>query len=146
MLALAAAVLATEPGCAPPPLPEIDTGVAAPSIRITWPPPEASVSGCELVAVEVENFDLVEFPGDPEEGRGHYHIYHPGGYRSCYKPYCFVDFSTVTTTNEPYFVAVLADSTHDELVDDDGDLIQDQIPFDFQAGPCTLDGDTHSER
>lgn len=130
--------------CAPPPLPTADTGSSEPSIRITWPPPETPIQGCEIVAVEVENLRLVEFPtGEIVEGEGHYHIYHPGGYEPCHKPYCFVDFSDVPSTTEPYFTAVLANNVHTEMTDENGDRYEHTIPFEFVPGDCALtDGDT----
>ncbi len=134
--------------CAPPPL---DTGGpvdATPSIRITWPSAESEVVGCETVAVDVENFKLVDSGTASLEGvlptnEGHYHVYHPGGYEACFKPFCPVDFSEVLSTTEPYLVAVLAQHDHTELTDDDGDRIEFTLPFTFKAGSCaTGDGDT----
>lgn len=127
--------------CAPPPLPAVDTGTSEPSIRITWPPPETPIQGCEIVTVDVENYTLVEFPGtEVREGEGHYHIYHPGGYSACHKPYCLVDFSDVPSTTEPFLTAVLADTAHNELVDADGDRVEHTIPFEFVPGDCALTG------
>lgn len=127
--------------CEPPPLPVADT---TPSIRITWPPSESELTGCETVAVEVENWALVEFPREigKEEGIGHYHIYHPAGYNACYKPYCFVDFSSVASTTEPYLTAVLAYTDHSEVLDADGDRYEHQIPINFIPGDCASGGDT----
>ncbi|MDP2305287.1 MAG: hypothetical protein Q8P18_04590 [Pseudomonadota bacterium] len=118
--------------CAPPPLPVVDE---APSIHITWPLPEADVTGCETVAVTVENFDLVEFPSTDEnaEGEGHYHILSPRGYDPCYKPYCFVDLTDVVSTTEPYFTAVLTYTDHTEVLID-GARIEHQIPINFIPG------------
>ncbi len=137
---LAPLALAGLLGCEPPPLPEADPASTAPSVRITWPPPESPVQGCEIVSIEVENFTLVEFPSSEiVEGEGHYHVYHPGGYKSCYKPYCFVDFSEVPDTTDPYFVVVLADTAHNELFDENGDRVEHQIPFEFVPGACEID-------
>lgn len=130
--------------CAPPPLPVVDT---TPSIEITWPLPESDVMGCETVAVSVKNFDLVEFPSTDEvrEGEGHYHIFHPNGYSACYKPYCFVDLTGVAETTEPWFTATLAYTDHTDVLDDEGNRIEFQIPINFIPGDCpTADdgGDT----
>ena len=131
--------------CSPPPL---DTGGpvdTTPAIRISWPPPESEVIGCETIAVDVENFKLVDFSSASLEGElptseGHYHVYHPGGYDSCFKPFCPVDFSEVLATTEPYFVAVLVQHDHTELRDDDGDRIEFTLPFTFTAGDCATSG------
>lgn len=125
--------------CAPPPVPEGAVASTEPSIRITWPPAETPVQGCEIVTVEVENFDFVAFPTEEDvEGQGHYHVYHPGGYAACYKPWCFVDFSSVASTTEPYLVAVLASNQHDELVDEDGNPVEDRVPIEFVPGACGI--------
>ena len=128
--------------CAPPPLPAEEP--ALPSIKITWPPPESEVVGCETVAVQVENFKLVEFPSaDPNvEGEGHYHIFHPNGYTACYKPYCYVDLSGLASTTEPWFTAVLAYTDHTDVLDADGNRIEDQVPITFTPGDCTTGGDS----
>lgn len=130
-------------GCAPPPLPAEDTAVVdtTPSIAITWPLPESEVSGCQIVTVQVENFNLVEFPGDEViTGEGHYHILHPAGYSACYAPYCEIDLSEVTETTEPYLTAVLAYTDHSDVLDEDGQRIEHQIPITFVPGTCATGG------
>jgi hypothetical protein len=95
------------------------------------------VQGCEIVTVEVDNFDLVAIPTEVAvEGQGHYHIYHPAGYTACYKPWCLVDFSSVPSTTEPFFVAALADNQHEEVLDGDGNPVEDRVPIEFVAGAC----------
>jgi hypothetical protein len=128
--------------CAPPPVPESEAEQSTePSIRITWPPPETPVTGCEIVTVEVENLTMVEPPSsDIVAGEGHYHLYHPAGYEPCFKPYCFVDFSSVESTTDPFLVAVLADSAHNELLDANGDRYEHRVPIEFVPGDCTLEG------
>jgi hypothetical protein len=129
--------------CAPP---AIDT---TPSIKITWPPAEHEVVGCEVVTVEVTNFTLVEFPSAEGnvEGEGHYHIYNPNGYAACYEPYCFIDLSTITETADPYFTAVLASTDHTELTDENGDRIEFTVPIVFTPGECafTSGGDEYGD-
>ncbi len=122
-------------GCAPPPLPAVD---ATPSISISWPPSEAEVVGCETVAVDIRNFELDPIlpGGDNTEGHGHYHIYHPKGYSACDKPYCFVDLSSVESTTDPFFTAVLAYNDHTELLDENGDRYEHTIPITFVPGDC----------
>lgn len=125
--------------CAPPPLPVADRN---PSIQITWPPPESDVTGCETVAVTVENFNLVEFPSTDEnaDDEGHYHIYSPRGYDPCYKPFCFVDLMGVESTTEPYFTAVLTYTDHTEVLVD-GARIEHEIPINFiPGGECARGG------
>ena len=127
--------------CAPPPLPETDD---TPSISITWPLPETEIQGCTTVAVDVENFEFVDFnvTAAPADGQGHWHVFHPAGYAASWAPFQFVDWSTVKETTEPYITVKLANNDHSDYLDDAGQPITASIPFTFVPGPCELTGDS----
>lgn len=124
--------------CAPPPLPTVDT---TPSITITWPPAESEIQGCTTVAVDIENLILTDFTvnTENEEGHGHWHVFHPAGYAASWKPFQFVDFSSVTETTEPYLTVQLANNDHSDLLDAEGEPYTFSIPFTFVPGPCESD-------
>jgi hypothetical protein len=118
----------------------IDDG--QPHIEVTWPQSESTAQGCVMVTVQVDNFTLV----DPHEhtdlvdGEGHFHVKLPDGsnppYVLCTKPYCLVDLSHL----DPGLIevrAMLMDNLHNEIMDDDGDPVEDSFLLTVESGSCT---------
>ena len=136
--------------CSPPPYGEtaVDTGETATdsggtsndtalSIKVTWPPEEASVVACTMVVVEVRNFDLVRYGvgRDDTAGEGHYHVYYSTTFEACDAPYCLVD---LTGLPEDGYVltARLAENNHDPILDENGDYIEDSVAINLSPGTC----------
>lgn len=130
-------------GCSLPAL-ETDTAVAEPdvvdtaaSIEILWPPEETEVTACTIMLVELHNFMIRDYEGDPPDapGEGHYHIYYGTTFTGCYAPYCLVDLSGLP--DDGYILtAELAANEHDAVLDANGAPIQDSVAINLTAGTC----------
>lgn len=90
-----------------------------------------------MVVAELHNFELVDATDTPpnEEGQGHFHVEYEGSYALCYKPYCLVDLSTVTSAT-PTLTAVLVGNDHQPVLDENGDRYQDTVPLNLSQGEC----------
>ena len=150
---LTIATLALFAGCAPPPYepgdtspvedtsPVDDTAPAedtAPSLKIVWPAPEAAVTGCAMLVVEVTNVELTDFmiSLDPVEGQGHYHVLYEGGrYAPCSTPYCLIDMDVAGYS---YVEVHLVGNDHTPLLNEDDKPIVEGLPLNVSIGECTL--------
>lgn len=132
---LMSVILSLLAGCAPPP---IDTN---PAIEITWPPPEASEMGCSIVTVDIRNFEVVDVATTSGlvAGQGHWHVFTPDKYTTCFAPYCIADFSAEVTTDVAGELTVgLVDNEHHDILDDEGRPITSSVLFNYVAGDCAL--------
>jgi hypothetical protein len=127
-------------GCAPPPYTP-DVVDTRPRITITWPLPESTAAGCVIATVDVENFTLVAPGGSMDPGVGHYHLLTPAGYDTCYAPYCIADFTSMQTDQQGELRALLVDSQHQAVLDENGDPYESSILFNYEASPdCAMSG------
>lgn len=150
---LALVLVALSPGCAPPPYEPAEDETAAPSaedsaaepvedtaagIDIVWPAPEAPVTGCAMLVVELKNVLLTDpiVSLDPVEGQGHYHLLYEGGrYTPCSTPYCLI---TLDQAGYSYVEAHLVGNDHVPFLDEEGEPIVAGVPLNVTLGECTL--------
>ncbi len=138
--------LAMVTACSPPPYTPPDTGSDEPSIVVTWPPPETTVTGCTVVTVEVENLTLTDFTTNPTDvpGQGHYHVTTPLGYTAVWTPYALIAFEEIPETLDNLTVQLVS-NTHEPLLDANGDVYEYNVPLHFMPGECTEFGAAASD-
>ena len=143
MISVALVLLAA---CSPPPYTALDTGSVEPSIEVTWPLPESTVTGCTVVTVEVKNLTLTDFATNTEDvpGEGHYHVFTPLGYTAVWTPYALIPFEEIPDTLDNLTVQ-LVNNVHEPLTDKNGDLYEYQVPLHYLPGDCTEFGATPTD-
>lgn len=137
MLLLTAALV----GCAPPPY---DTGDGRPSIALLWPPAESAAAGCVSVAVDIQNFKVVDpadVSGEHVDGQGHYHVITPVGHDTCYHPVCLSDYTSLSADTQGELRVVMVDDGHQPVLDENDDPYEAAILFTFLAGTVCEGGE-----
>lgn len=135
--------------CAPPPYTgDIgdsgggNTDPDAIAIKLLYPAPEASFTGCAMVVAEISNLTLMSPPMDGSmldkvDGQGHWHISYADTYQICTRPYCLIGFDETTGDGPMLLTAALVDNQHGPILDDDGKAIEASVPVNVTLGDCT---------